>query len=127
MGHFLLKCENPHIFGPVKAIVDTGSPTTLIGPLDLARMRISKVQLNRLNGRKDPLNYGGGEAKGKILEDAELIFGEHLKVKMPVKVIVESENETSQPSLIGVDFMLKHNCKLHFNPAKKEAYFEVED
>jgi hypothetical protein len=28
MAHFLLRSEKPHIFAPIKAIVDTGSPKT---------------------------------------------------------------------------------------------------
>ena len=32
-----------------------------------------------------------------------------------------------QPSLLGVDFMLKTGAKLFFDPSKKEAYFEIDN
>ena len=40
--------KEPDFFIPVKAIVDTGSPLTLIGSLDIKRMRLSTLQLNNL-------------------------------------------------------------------------------
>ena len=45
---------------------------------------------------------------------------------MPVEFPVEGE-QTSQPSLLGIDFMLQAKAKLYFNPSKREAYFEIED
>ena len=35
-----LRSENPSIFGFINAIIDTGSPTTIIGGADIQRMRI---------------------------------------------------------------------------------------
>jgi len=61
MAHFLLRCEEPKIFMPIRAIVDTGSPMTIIGPADIKRMRLSKIQLNKLEGRHKPINIGGGK------------------------------------------------------------------
>jgi len=55
MAHFLLKIEGFPQSLFIRAIVDTGSPITLIGPLDSKRMRISKIQLNKLEGRHKPL------------------------------------------------------------------------
>jgi len=46
---------------------------------------------------------------------------------MPVDFPVKGEEMSIQPSLLGVDFMLKTRAKLFFDPANKEAYFEVED
>ena len=46
MAHFLLKIEKLSKSSiPINAIIDTGSPITLIGPLDTKRMRISKESL----------------------------------------------------------------------------------
>jgi hypothetical protein len=126
MAHFLLRVENPHIFAPIRAIVDTGSPITLIGSSDMKRMRISKIQLKKLIGKLKPINIGGGQISTKILEDARLRFGENAEIEMPVEFPMEGREEPNQPSLLGVDFMLKTKAKLFFNPDKKEAYFEID-
>ena len=84
MAHFLLRCENPHIFMPIEAIVDTGSPITIIGPSDIKRMRLSKIQLNKLEGRHKPINIGGGQIFTKVLEKTKLKFGDVLDIEMPV-------------------------------------------
>jgi len=127
MAHFLLRCESPHIFMPIKAIVDTGSPITIIGPLDIKRMRLSKIQLQKLEGRHKPINIGGGQIFTKVLEKAKLRFGDNLEVEMPVDFPIKNEEESIQPTLLGVDFMLKLKAKLFFDPTNKEAYFEIKD
>lgn len=126
MAHFILRNEELGLFLPVKAIVDTGSPITLIGSLDLQRMRLSKIQLQKLIGKLKPINVGGGKVYTKILEEANLTFGDGSKFESPVEFPINGE-ENSQPSLLGVDFMLKTKAKLVFDPSKKEAYFEMEN
>lgn len=126
MAVFLLKSENPHLFIPLRAIVDTGSPVTLVGPLDMKRTRISKVQLGKLQGKHKPVNIGGGQIFTISLEKAKLKFGD-FEIEMPVDFPIEGEDNSLQPSLLGIDFMLKTKAKLIFNPSKKEAYFEIGD
>jgi hypothetical protein len=125
VAHFLLRSDEPHIFMPIRAIVDTGSPITLIGPLDIKRMRISKIQLQKLEGRNKPINIGGGQIITKVLEKAKLKFGDDLDIEMPIDFPISGKS--LQPSLLGVDFMLKTRAKLIFDPNNREAYFEIED
>ncbi len=127
MVHFLLRCEEPHIFTPIRAIVDTGSPTTLIGPSDIKRMRLSKIQLNKLEGKKKSINIGGGQVYTKIIENANIKIGENFEIEIPIDFPVEGEENPLQPSLLGIDFMLKTRAKLFFDPNNREAYFEIED
>ncbi len=127
MVHFLLRCKDPHIFTFIRAIVDTGSPTTLIGTSDIKRMRLSKIQLNKLEGREKPINIGGGQVYTKVIENANLRVGEDFEIEMPVDFPVRGEESPIQPSLLGVDFMLKTKSKLFFDPINKKAYFEIED
>ena len=127
MAHFLLTSEDPKIFAPINAIVDTGSPITLIGPTDLSRMRLSSIQIKKLIGKNRPINIGGEQISARTLEKANLKFGEHLKIEMPVNFPINIDNKSTQPSLLGVDFMLNTGAKLVFNPSKKEAYFEIEE
>ena len=53
-----LKSMSPHIFGFVNAIVDTGSPTTVLGGADVQRMRISQIQMQKLVGEEKEVNLG---------------------------------------------------------------------
>jgi hypothetical protein len=123
---FLLRVEDPiKVFLPIKAIVDTGSPITLISSTDLQRMRISKLQLQNIPVKNNPVNIGGGQIFTKEIEKTKIKFGNDIEVEMPINFPVKGEG--SQPSLLGIDFMLKTKSKLIFNPSKKEAYFEIED
>lgn len=124
MAHFLLKSKDLAFSVPVRAIVDTGSPVTLIGTQDLRKMRLSSIQMNKLIGEHKPVHIGGASVITRILENAELNFID-FNVAMPVQFPIMGED--NQPSLLGVDFMLKTKAKLVFNPGKGEAYFEIDD
>lgn len=126
MAHFLLKIEEISRSIPVRAIVDTGSPITLIGPLDTKRMRISKLQLNRLDGRHKPINIGGGKILTKTIDNSKIKFRNNIEIDAPVEFPIKDDESPSQPSLLGVDFLLKSKSKLVFNPDKREAYLELE-
>ncbi len=58
-----LRSETPHIFGFVNAIIDTGSPTTILGGADIQRMRISQIQMQKLIGEEKEVNIGGAQLK----------------------------------------------------------------
>lgn len=124
MAQFLIQSKEPHIFGSVEGIVDTGSPTTILGIPDMKRMRVSQLQLKNLESRKEPHAYGGGQLKTKILRDAKLKFGEYFECVMAVQIPVEEITECTQPTILGVDFMVENKLKFVFDPIKKEAYFE---
>ena len=126
MTHFLLKIDGLQHSIPINAIVDTGSPVTLIGPLDTKRMRLSKLQLEKLQGRNKPVNIGGGQIVTKILEGSKLRFNNIFEVEMPVDFPIKGEENPFQPSLLGIDFMLKTKARLFFDPTNKNAYFEIE-
>ncbi len=127
MVHFLLKIEGIQNYIPIRAIVDTGSPTTLIGPLDTKRMRISPIKLKSLEGRHKPINIGGGEIIAKVLEKSRLKFRDGFEIEMPVDFPIKEGKNQFQPSLLGVDFLLKTKAKLFFDPSNKVAYFEIEE
>lgn len=124
MAHFSMQSEMPHIFGSVEAIFDTGSPTTVLGVADIKKMRISSLQLNNLESRKEPIAYGGGLVNTKILQGVKLKFGEYFECNMPIQIPVDEIKEGSQPTILGVDFLERHKLKFVFDPSKREAYFE---
>lgn len=124
MAQFLIRSDKPHLFGSIESIVDTGSPTTILGMPDMKRMRVSQLQLKNLESRKEPHAYGGGQLKTKILRDARLKFGEFFECVMDVQIPVDEITECTQPTILGVDFMEKNKLRLVFDPDKREAYFE---
>ena len=128
VAQFILRSKELNLFMPIQAIVDTGSPVTMMGNLDLTRARLSKVQLRKLIGENKPVNIGGGKVITRVLENANIKFSNgNLEIEMPVQFPISGEERNNQPSLLGVDFMLKTKSKLVFNPSEKEAYFEIED
>ena len=121
---FFIQSKDPHIYGFVEAIVDTGSPTTILGVSDVKRMRVSKVQLKKLESKKESIACGGSLIKTKNLQEAKLRIGQSLECIMPVQIPVDEIQGSSQPTILGVDFLIKNKLKLIFDPNKKEAYFE---
>ena len=124
MTQFLIQADKPHLFGFIESIVDTGSPTTILGIPDIKRMRVSQLQLKDLESKKEPLAYGGGKLNTKILRDVRLKFGDYFECKMDIQIPVDEITECTQPTILGVDFIEKNKFRLVFDPAKKEAYFE---
>lgn len=127
MATILIRAEKPHLFIPVEAVVDTGSPATILGTSDLRKARISIITLKNLESRKTPVHYGGGKIETKILRDARLTFGNYYDCIMPVQIPVKSDEESTQPTILGVDFMIINNFRFFFYPNKEIAYFEKDD
>lgn len=124
MLNVILSFEDPKIFLPVKAIIDTGSPTTLIGVSDMLRMRLSSLQLRKLEGSQREVNIGGGKVYTVKVDDFRLRVGNFLDTKMSVQFPISGEVK-SQPSLLGVDFLEKIKANFCFNPSAKESYLEI--
>jgi len=122
-----VKSKMPKIFGFVNAIIDTGSPTTILGAGDIQRMRLSQVQMQKLEGTEKEVNLGGAQIKTRVLPEAELIFsGKAIKIssiQVPVKLV----KGTPPPTILGVDFLVQGKFSFFFNPKKKESYLESED
>lgn len=127
MATFTLKSEVPHIFGFVNAIIDTGSPKTILGGADIQRMRISQVQMQKLVGAEREVNLGGAQMKTRELPEAEIKIGDKINVKLPVQVPVKIIKGVPPPTIIGVDFLLEGKLKFFFDPFRKEAYLETND
>ena len=124
MASALLRSDDPRIFAPIEFIIDTGSPTTLLGEIDAQRFRLSKVQLNKLEGKKTPIGIGGGQVQTKELPNARIRISE-TEISIPIQVIIENvKGNTLSANILGVDFIEKAKLKLIFDPPKSEAYFE---
>ncbi|MBS3098707.1 aspartyl protease family protein [Candidatus Pacearchaeota archaeon] len=124
---FCLRSKQLNLFGFINAIVDTGSPTTILGMADVKKMRISQIQLAKLIGSKREINLGGAQMKTQILSDANITIGNLLNVTLPIQVPIELMEGVPPPSILGVDFLEKAKLKFTFDPANKESYFELND
>ena len=122
-----VKSQAPKIFGFVNAIIDTGSPTTILGAGDVQRMRLSQIQMQKLEGVEKEVNLGGATIKTRILPEAELMFGGRsvkiFSIQVPVKMI----KGNPPPTILGVDFLVQGKLKFFFDPNKKDSYLETED
>ena len=126
MLSIILRYPDPKIFLPIKGIIDTGSPTTLIGLSDMMRMRLSKIQIKKILGSHGEVNIGGGKVETIKVEGMGLKIGNFLETDLDVQFPLSGENP-KQPSLLGVDFLEKIKANFYFNPSKKESYLEIED
>lgn len=127
MATLTLRSEIPHIFGFINAIIDTGSPTTIIGSADVQRMRISQIQMQKLIGEEKEVNLGGAQIKTRILPEAQLSIENKIKIKIPVQIPIKVVKGIPPPSIIGVDFLIAGKLKFFFDPNSREAYLESFD
>jgi|SRR3989344_450526 len=126
MVTLILRSKTPAIFGFINAIVDTGSPSTILGSADVQKMRISQVQMQKLVGVEKEVNLGGTQMKTRSLPEAELRIKDKI-IKIPVQVPVKVIRGVPPPTIIGVDFLLAGKLKFFFDPSSKEAYLETSD
>ncbi|MDO8508138.1 MAG: hypothetical protein Q7S27_00470 [Nanoarchaeota archaeon] len=122
-----LKSEALHVFSFINAIIDTGSPTTIIGSADMQRMRISQVQMQKLIGEEREVNLGGAQIKTRILPEAQLSIQNKINIKIPVQVPIRVMKGVPPPSIIGIDFLIAGKLKFFFDPIGREAYLESPD
>ena len=120
-----IKSESPKIFGAVNAVLDTGSPTTILGAADVQRMRLSQVQMQKLVGAEHEVNLGGAQMKTRIMPEADLTISGMI-IRIPVQVPVKITKGTPPPTILGIDFLLAGKFKFFFDADKREAYLETE-
>lgn len=121
-----IKSDEPKVFGFVRAIIDTGSPTTILGAGDVQRMRISQIQMQKLIGAEKEVNLGGAQIKTRVLPNAVLKISEK-DIKVDVQVPVRLVKGTPPPTILGIDFLLAGKFKFFFYPENKESYLECDD
>ena len=118
-----VQCDKPKIFGLIEFIVDTGSPITLISLKDRERLRVSKIQMNIIQSKKEPITIGGGKVKSKIIPEVKIRTND-FETSMPIHIVDDGSGTSSHPSILGIDFLKYNKLKLVFDPMVGEAYFE---
>ena len=124
-----------HSFGNILAIIDTGSPRTIISAKDVISLKIPVAGLENAK----PINgFGRGSVPCKKLNKFKFyIKSKENKIKsieMPVYAVDVStlsslnkdmvENIYRIPSIIGLDFLEKNNLKMIVNFKDNKSYFE---
>lgn len=133
-----LLSRQPHSFGQIKAILDTGSPTTIISYIDALRLNIS---ITGAESGEPILGFGRGQIPSKKIkkfiftlksEENKIIY-----IEMPVNVVDVSalknmnrdfqDSTTRIPTIIGMDFLRLSNMKLILDLSQHKASLESKD
>jgi hypothetical protein len=122
-----------HCFGFIEALVDTGSPFTVLSPTDALRLKLPITTMRT----GSPVSLAGFRFLNHPLEKANLNFkkedGQYYQVEMKIGVLVPTKTDKAAleavkhiPSLIGNDFLEDHKLSLVFNPSAKVAFLNSE-
>ena len=125
----------PHSFGGIIAIIDTGSPKTIISAKDVY---VLKLPVKNFKSTLPIRGFGRGSVPAKELEKFVFIIksrdGKIKNVEMPVN-LVDIYELNKQPadvrdhaykidSVIGLDFLRNLNLKLVIELKNNVAYLE---
>ena len=123
-------------YKPVQFIIDTGSSRSFLSEGDALRLQIP---INRLSEDETIMRMGGSKYYLVKTKEFEMLlkdennsgktinlpsFAISRGTKKTQEAILESQNF---PSIIGTDFFVLNNLKLHFSPNSKEIYLGMED
>jgi len=117
----------------VEALIDTGSPWTILSTKDAMKMRLPIKRMRKgqsvgLAGFKFfKHNIGNASFTFKTQNGQSIAFtARDLGVLVPTKLNKKILKDIQPiPSIIGNDFLEDHNLTLVFNPSLKIAYLEV--
>jgi len=121
-----------HISKPVDALIDTGSPFTVLSTNDIlsTRMAITKMQSG------ETVTLAGYRFFNHPIKDATMNFrtesDELFKVNLPTigsLIPTRMDKRTMDevkyiPSIIGNDFLENQKLALYFNPSARVVYLE---
>ena len=123
---------SPHINKPIDAIVDTGSPYTILSTNEIlgTRMPIRTMQRGEMVSLagfrffRYPINNVTLKFK---TETGELFTGKLsiINALIPTKIDKKTLNDVkSIPNIVGHDFLEENKVSLYFNPSAKITYLE---
>jgi hypothetical protein len=120
-----------HCFGFIKALVDTGSPFTVLSPLDALKLKLPITTM----WTGSPVYLAGFCFLNHPLDKVRLNFktenAQYLSIDMKLGVLIPTKMDRKTinsvkhiPSLIGNDFLEDQKLTLNFDPCAKSAYLE---
>jgi len=124
--------RSSHAFGFVEALVDTGSPFTVLSTTDAIRLRLPIKSMRK----GEPCQLAGFTFFKAFLGNSSMTFrtddGKSLAIQFNnMGVLIPTKLDKSQledvkhiPSIIGNDFLEQEKFALYVNPSKKVSYLE---
>lgn len=123
-----------HITKPIDAIVDTGSPYTVLSPNEVFGSRLpirtmrrgETVTLAGFRFFKYPINNVGMNFR---TETDELFKGtlSYISALVPTKIDKKTLGDVRHiPNIIGHDFLEENKLSFYFNPCAKITYLEYQ-
>lgn len=117
--------RSPRKILPTKAIIDTGSPTTIIGSTEAKLLQIPYKGSQKL----ETIKIGGGKHKAmsfdKLMITLRPIEGNPVREKLFVKVLDYNERvPTFFNLLLGMDFLKRTGYRLFCDMKNDVAYLE---
>jgi hypothetical protein len=120
-----------HFFGFIEALVDTGSPFTVLSTTDALKLKLPIKTMRK----GSPVALAGFRFLCHQLPNSHLNFkmedGQYFTVNTSMGVLVPTKMDKKTlrdiqhiPSLIGNDFLEDQGLALIFNPSAKIAYLE---
>lgn len=122
----------PRFFGYIEALIDTGSPFTVLSTTDALRLR---VPIRKMRGRESVhlagFHFFNCPLKNPSIrfrtEDAKSVKIDPPKigVLIPTKISKKTLQDVKHiPSIMGNDFLEDQRFALYFDPTAKVAYLE---
>jgi len=124
-----------HFFGYVEALIDTGSPFTVLSTTDALKLKLPIASMRK----GETVLLAGFRFLNVPIQNVRLMFRTEnakslsieiprLGVLIPTKIDKQMLEDVKHiPSIIGNDFLEDHNFILYFNPSVRIAYLERED
>lgn len=123
--------RSPRLYGVVEALIDTGSPFTVLSTVDAIKFRLPIKRMRKgesvsLAGFHFKYNLGKASFTFKTIDNTPICFQvRNLGVLVPTTINRKVlEDVEPIPSIVGNDFLEDHNLALYFNPSQKITYLE---
>lgn len=122
----------PGVTGFIDALIDTGSPFTVLSPKDIMSSRLSLKTMQR----GETVSLAGFRFFNYPLKEVTMFFKDEnrnlLKIELPLmgalvptKIDEKTLDEVKHiPTIIGNDFLEDQHFTLTFNPSERVAFLE---
>lgn len=122
-----------HCFGFIEALIDTGSPFSVLSPIDAIKLKLPITTMRS----GSPVSLAGfrflNHQLGKVHLNFKTANSQYLSLDVPLGVLIPTKIDEkmlkdvqSIPSLIGNDFLEDQKFKLFFDPNAHSAFLEGE-
>lgn len=124
--------KSSHCFGFIEALVDTGSPFTVLSTVDALKLRLPIKTMRKV----EPVYLAGFTFFKATLGNSSMTFRTDDQKSLTIQfnnmgVLIPTKLDPNQlegvkhiPSIVGNDFLEQEKFGLYVNPSTKVAYLE---